>query len=224
MLLRDGSPSPTDCLRTHPVGDPTTASTCKGSDLGRTAQGIDDRFRWFLMCLFHACSCIDFRNEMQAPSVSILETDLRRPIIYHFDMRDWVVKAVEDSRLSQADIVRRLHSQCGWSDNKTIFNKIYTGKRELGAQEMFDISQVTGVPIPALGAKRDWRTEVKDGLQSALDAGADQHEIVTFVVDETIRLLAELAHSQGADVRQIVEEATKAARTDIVPQRQQGRS
>lgn len=75
-----------------------------------------------------------------------------------------------------------------------------------------------------LDSPADWRTEVKDGLQSALDAGADQHEIVTFVVDETIRLLAELAHSQGADVRQIVEEATKAARTDIVPQRQQGRS
>lgn len=50
--------------------------------------------------------------------------------------------------MSQSELARELTSNYGWSDNRSILNKIVTGLRKLDAQEMFDISKATGYPIP----------------------------------------------------------------------------
>lgn len=93
-------------------------------------------------------SRIENRYIMQEEIVSILETDFRWNHRYKFRMKEWVVKAMEHAGLKQAEMTRRLHTQFGWSENRSIFNKIITGERGLGAKEMYEISKLTAFPIP----------------------------------------------------------------------------
>lgn len=52
----------------------------------------------------------------------------------------------------------------------------------------------------------DWQLLVTRAVQDAIDEGADRQAVASFLAGEVARLLAELAHSQGADVQGIVRE------------------
>jgi hypothetical protein len=92
-------------------------------------------------------------------------------------MRDWVLEAIEHSGLSQAEITRKLHSLRKWPDNRSVFNKIVKGRREVGAQEMYDISLVTKYPIPIGGQPRRWEELLVEAVNEAKRQGADAAEI-----------------------------------------------
>lgn len=63
-------------------------------------------------------------------------------------MKDWANQALEYSGFSQAELARKLSQEFGWSDNRSILNKILTGDRDLKADEMLDISEATKFPLP----------------------------------------------------------------------------
>ena len=63
-------------------------------------------------------------------------------------MKEWVLSAMEHAEMSQADLVRELAANYGWSDNRSILNKIVKGERDLKADEMLAISKATGYPLP----------------------------------------------------------------------------
>lgn len=77
-----------------------------------------------------------------------METDLDFGLWYGFPMREWVHKALEFSGMKQAELVRRLAADFGWSENRSVLNKIVNGERDLSAKEMLDISKATGWPVP----------------------------------------------------------------------------
>lgn len=60
----------------------------------------------------------------------------------------WVLSALESANLSQAELSRQLHQRFGWADDRSVVNKIVKRKREVSAKELFDISQITGYPLP----------------------------------------------------------------------------
>lgn len=67
-------------------------------------------------------------------------------------MKDWANKALEHSGLKQAELGRLLAEQYGWSENRSILNKVLTGERDLKADEMLSLSKATGYPIPGVEA------------------------------------------------------------------------
>jgi hypothetical protein len=77
-----------------------------------------------------------------------METDLYFEISYAAPMKEWVIEALEHAGMSQADLVRELHSRFNWADNRSVLNKIISGSRDLKADEMLHISVATGHPIP----------------------------------------------------------------------------
>lgn len=66
-------------------------------------------------------------------------------------MKEWVKQALQHAGMSQSDLARELTANYGWSDNRSILNKIVKGTRTLEAEEMFDIAKATGYPIPGAG-------------------------------------------------------------------------
>ncbi len=96
-------------------------------------------------------------------------------------MKDWVNAALEYSQLSQAELARKLANDYGWSDNRSIFNKILNGDRELKAEEMLDISNATGFPLPGVETARN-----EPGLRRVEVAGHVQagHFAETWAWDE----------------------------------------
>lgn len=78
-----------------------------------------------------------------------METDLLRLYRYNIRMeQEWITAVLQHSQLSQAELVRRLHQRYGWSNDRSIINKIKTGVRSLDAREMLEISELTGFPVP----------------------------------------------------------------------------
>ncbi|AQS61753.1 hypothetical protein G6M17_07550 [Agrobacterium tumefaciens] len=65
-------------------------------------------------------------------------------------MKEWANKALEHSGLKQAELGRLLAEKYGWSENRSILNKILSGDRDLKADEMLSIWKATGYPIPGL--------------------------------------------------------------------------
>ncbi len=63
-------------------------------------------------------------------------------------MKEWANAALEHSGLKQADLARLLAEKFGWSDNRSILNKVLSGERDLKADEMISLSQATGYPLP----------------------------------------------------------------------------
>lgn len=77
-----------------------------------------------------------------------METDAIFGIGYACPMKEWVQKALDFSGMKQADLVRRLAADFGWTENRSVLNKIVNGDRDLSAKEMLDISNATGWPVP----------------------------------------------------------------------------
>ncbi|AII27771.1 hypothetical protein B9J07_12905 [Sinorhizobium sp. LM21] len=61
----------------------------------------------------------------------------------------WVEAALKHGQLSQAELARQLHQRFGWADDRSVINKILKSRRDVSAKEMFEISQITGFPLPA---------------------------------------------------------------------------
>ena len=61
---------------------------------------------------------------------------------------NWVSTAIQHGKISQAELARQLHQRFGWADDRSMVNKIIKGKRDISAKEMFEISQITGYPLP----------------------------------------------------------------------------
>lgn len=72
-------------------------------------------------------------------------------------MGEWVAKALEYTGMSQAELVRRLHQRFGWSNDRSIINKITKGKRDISALEIMQIAEITGYPLPDSAG---WRLDV----------------------------------------------------------------
>ena len=98
-------------------------------------------------------------------------------------MKEWVLAALQHAGMSQAALSRELAANHKWPDNRSVLNKIVTGSRALSADEMFDISQATGYPIPAenLSEPGTRLVELKGyigagGHVEALDSGYEEIE------------------------------------------------
>lgn len=63
-------------------------------------------------------------------------------------MKDWVISAIKHANMDQATLARGLTEKLGLNEDRSIVNKLVKGRRQLGADEMLAISDLTGYPIP----------------------------------------------------------------------------
>lgn len=63
--------------------------------------------------------------------------------------KEWLAAALNHGEIKQAELSRQLHQRFGWADDRSVVNKILKGRRDISAKEMFEISQITGYPLPA---------------------------------------------------------------------------
>lgn len=68
-------------------------------------------------------------------------------------MKSWIAKAIiykaGEGRGAQAEIARLLAEQRKWPDTRGKLNKLLSGAQTITAVDMYDISAVTGYPLPA---------------------------------------------------------------------------
>lgn len=142
-------------------------NTCDGRDLVRAAKSIDD-----CPCWFHVLICSQYRYVNQALSVANLTTDNKNPLRYRPRMSSqWVKEVLEEKRLGQAELARRIQDRFKKPFDRSIINKLVLGKRVLSAEEMFEISEVTGHPIPPRGFHPDWKVALEAAVKKAMGAG-----------------------------------------------------
>ncbi len=60
----------------------------------------------------------------------------------------WVLEAIKRSGVSQAELARRLTDKLGRSVDRAAVNKMVKGQRDVAADEMLAIADVTGFPVP----------------------------------------------------------------------------
>lgn len=96
----------------------------------------------------HAGDCSDYRYECK-PCVAIIETD-DFSIRCHdrYMIEQWAKAAIDASGMSQAEIARQMTERLGKSLDRAAINKIYKGTRGLSAEEMIELSRLTGVAMP----------------------------------------------------------------------------
>lgn len=84
--------------------------------------------------------------------VAIFAADLRSDSRYKPKMfREWVLKALEYSGISQAEAARRLAAEFNISGgDRSLVNKIVKGKRELSARELYALAKMTGYAAPEI--------------------------------------------------------------------------
>lgn len=128
--------------------------TGDGGYLVGSAEAVDD-----CACRFHSRYLYRISKHSASIFVSNIETEMNFESRYIKRMKDWVISAMEHADMSQADLVREMAANYGWSDNRSIVNKIVKGERDLKADEMIDISRATGYPIPSTKPPR------QDGLR-----------------------------------------------------------
>lgn len=59
----------------------------------------------------------------------------------------WTKRALDHKGWKQAELARQLHDRFQWSDDRSVINKLVQGARALKADEMKQISALTGYPI-----------------------------------------------------------------------------
>lgn len=64
---------------------------------------------------------------------------------------DWVAEALSHSGLSQAALAERLSVRLRRPIDRSMVNKMVLGKRDVRADEMLAISEITGLAMPAAG-------------------------------------------------------------------------
>ncbi len=125
-------------------------------DSGCAAEISDDCLRWF-----HILHCSDFRDTCNR-RVAITATDLEKGRRYNRNMLErtkkkkkppskpinqWVLDALRHAKMSQAALGRALHDRKVIADDRSIVNKM-TMERDVSADEVFAISEITGYPAP----------------------------------------------------------------------------
>lgn len=60
----------------------------------------------------------------------------------------WVRDALKRAKIGQAELARRLTESLGRSIDRAAVNKMVSGGRDLAADELLMISEITGVPVP----------------------------------------------------------------------------
>lgn len=67
-------------------------------------------------------------------------------------MEEWIKQAISykagNGRGAQAEVARLLTDECGWPAGRGKLNKLCKGGQNISAKDMYDISFVTGYPIP----------------------------------------------------------------------------
>lgn len=142
---------------------------------------------------------------------------------YNERMKDWVASALKHSGMSQAELARALASQRNWPENRSIINKIVNGHRDISAQEMMDISEVTGYPAPAsepspVGTRRvTVSAHVQAGYWAETWEWNDDQKYDVYIPDEpefrTFKLHA--AETRGPSMNKRWPEKTVLVFTDV---------
>ncbi len=101
-------------------------------------------------------------------------------------MKEWANKALEHSGLKQAELGRLLAEKYGWSENRSILNKILSGERDLKADEMLALWKATGYPIPGLEtaqpSSQGSEKPAKDSAKSRVDFSVKLADLFAKVV------------------------------------------
>jgi len=63
-------------------------------------------------------------------------------------IEQWAKAAIDASGLTQAEIARQLTERLGKSLDRAAVNKIHKGIRKLSADEMVELSRISGLPMP----------------------------------------------------------------------------
>lgn len=66
------------------------------------------------------------------------------------DMVQWLTGALDYAGISQSELARRVSESLGESLDRSMINKVLTGKRELSAREMLAVASVTEYPVPPI--------------------------------------------------------------------------
>lgn len=89
---------------------------------------------------------------LQANIVSNKETYKCFYFRYKVTMQDWIKQAIAfkagDGYGSQTAVVSLLAEKCGWTPTRGKLNKLLSGRQEPSASDLYDISYVTGYPVP----------------------------------------------------------------------------
>jgi SOS-response transcriptional repressor LexA len=100
--------------------------------------------------------------------VANLTTDARRDLRYAKSMLDaWIKDALAHSRLSQAELARRLTEHLHRAIDRAAVNKMTLGKRAVAGDEMIAIEEITGFPAPLENADGLVKVPMLDSLVSA---------------------------------------------------------
>ncbi|MCA0318201.1 MAG: S24 family peptidase [Proteobacteria bacterium] len=97
---------------------------------------------------FHEINCSDNRYKCKR-DVANRETDaISICCHYRYMIQEWAKSAIDKAGLSQAAIARHLTERLGRSIDRAAVNKIYKGTRAMQADEMVELSRLSGVPAP----------------------------------------------------------------------------
>lgn len=143
---------------------------------------------------------------MSTPPRANLDTAACFEFRYDLGMLEtWLAKAIDTSGLSQAELSRRLSVTVGRSIDRAAVNKMVMGKREMAADEMFAIAQITRVPPPdpdnlyeaisvplvgrvGAGATMDLYSEAHDTHDRVRppSSGATEHTVAVEIVGDSL--------------------------------------
>lgn len=162
MLLRDEAARAALRARAHPVRDARPVDADNLGDFGWPSEGSDYR-----CSRFHAAVVAHIATTAQV-GVANLTADARRDLRYAEPMlQEWVTDALKHSKLSQAELARRLTAHLHRAIDRAAVNKMTLGKRAVAGDEMIAIEEITGFPAPLENADGLVKVPVLDSLVSA---------------------------------------------------------
>lgn len=117
-------------------------------------------------------------------------TDMCTRTRYTFPMiAQWLMDAMAHKGWGQSELARRLtDAYPSWAGDRSKIYKATKGKRKLSAEELYQISDVTGFQIPDgvidQNAHPTWEEPFRREIRQALSAGARPEELRAIVEDE----------------------------------------
>lgn len=162
MLLRNEAARAALRTRAHPVRDAGAMNARDLGDFGWPSEGFDYRGG-----RFHEPVVAHIATTVQA-GVANLTTDARRDLRYANNMlSEWIKDALAHSRLSQAELARRLTARLPKTIDRAAVNKMTKGTREIAGDELIAIEEITGFPAPLENTDGLVKVPVLDSLVSA---------------------------------------------------------
>ena len=157
------------------------------------------------------------RNAIQ---VTKKRTEVCFAFCYMLCMKEWIEAAMAFANLKQASLQRLLSEKYQWPDGRVKINRLLSGQ-QLGAQEMLEISAVTGYPVPDVPNQNEasWQGKLEAALSYAGHINASPDEaLAIFAKHVPLTIVPQSASSLQHDYSADKIEAVVSALKELLPE------